>query len=206
MQTVKKIMSPNVEVVSPTTTLSEIANRMKSLDTGFIPVCDGKRLQGTITDRDIVIRCLAENRDPKQTRASDIMTHDVLYCYEDQSVTEAAELMQKKQVRRIVVVDRNKNLAGVVSLGDIATGTGKNKLSGQTLEDVSSKDRFSTQFKGGSIGQTVGIVALGSSVAALSYFALKRRPEIKEQLKKVIPLNREKLEKAAKPISEALET
>ena len=104
---------------------------------GPLPVCDNDRLAGLITDRDIAVRAVAEGCDPRTTTVKDVMTPDVVYCFEDQDVQEAAQLMREHQVRRLVVLNRDKRLVGIVSLGDLAVETGDEKLSGRTLEHVS---------------------------------------------------------------------
>jgi CBS domain-containing protein len=110
---------------------------MKGLDVGALPVCDHDRLAGMITDRDIVLRALAEGRDPKTTRVREAMTEGVTYCFEDDDVAEAARLMREKQIRRLIVLNRDKRLAGIVSLGDLAVETHDSHLAGHTLEEVS---------------------------------------------------------------------
>ncbi len=134
---VKEIMTPAVEVIHPDSTLEEAAARMKSLDIGPLPVSDGNRLVGMLTDRDITVRATAEGEDPKSVRVRDIMTEGVLYCYDDQLVGDAARMMQEHQVRRLVVVNRDKRLVGIVSLGDLAVHTRDEELAGETLEEVS---------------------------------------------------------------------
>src|SRR5262249_18576538 len=111
---------------------------MKNLDVGPLPVCgDNDRLAGMLTDRDITVRAVAEGRDPRGTTVQEGMTPDVIYCFEDQDVREAARLMQERQVRPLVVLHRGKRLVGIVSLGDLAVETGDAKLAGSTLEQVS---------------------------------------------------------------------
>jgi len=134
---VKEVMTSGVEVIYPDSTLDEAAARMKALDVGLLPVCDGGRLVGMLTDRDITVRATAEGEAPTAVRVRDIMTEGVLYCFEDQLVSEAARLMQEHQVRRVVVLDRDKRLIGIVSLGDLAIETGDEALACQTLGQVS---------------------------------------------------------------------
>jgi len=134
---VSDVMTRNVECTRPDATLQEAAARMKSLDIGHLPVCDNDRLVGVLTDRDITVRSTAEGESPKTIRVRDIMTPEVHYCFEDQLVGDAAELMKEKQVRRLQVLNRNKRLVGVVSLGDLAVETGNDELAGDTLEAVS---------------------------------------------------------------------
>jgi CBS domain-containing protein len=132
-----EIMTRDVEVVAPDDTLNVAARKMKDLDVGFLPVCDGERLIGMLTDRDAIIRCLADDRDPKRTPVRDVMTQEVRYLFEDQDIGEAAQLMREAQIRRLPILSRNKRLVGIVTLGDLAVRTGDDQLSGQALEGVS---------------------------------------------------------------------
>jgi len=134
---IKEIMSSNVEVTYPNCTLQEAADRMKALDVGALPVCDGDRIVGMITDRDITVRAISEGWDPWTTAVREIMTPDAVCCYDNQQVTEAARLMRDRQVRRIMVLDRRQHLVGMISLGDVAVGTADDMLAGETLEKVS---------------------------------------------------------------------
>src|SRR5262245_27370279 len=95
------------------------------------------RLVGMLTDRDIVVRAVAEGSDPRTTRVGDATTPDILYCFEDQDVREAARLMRENHVRRVVVLNRDKRLVGIVSLGDLAVESGEEGLAGRTLQKVS---------------------------------------------------------------------
>lgn len=176
MQKLKDIMTREVEIIGPDADLTEIAEKMKAEDTGVLPVCDGDRIRGMVTDRDIVIRALAEAKDPAQTRASDIMSRGVFYLYDDDPIEEAAELMRTHQIRRIIVVDRNKRLCGIVSLGDLAVAA-KKRLAGATLHDVSAPDSVQGYYKSlsknlrssraGALA-LVGLLALGA--VAFQYF------------------------------------
>jgi CBS domain-containing protein len=140
----REIMTKNVETARPDATLFEAAKIMQREDVGSVPVCDGTRIQGMLTDRDIAIRAVAEGRDPFTTLVRDVMTSEVVYGNEKQDVQEAAELMEREQIRRLLVLDDNKNLVGIVSLGDIATQAGSRKLSGETLEAISQPGSPST--------------------------------------------------------------
>ena len=130
-------MTRNVEVVRPNSSVQDAASKMKSLDIGSLPVCDGSKIHGMITDRDIVIRAVAEGRDSTQTKVADVLTDNLIYCFEDQSVQEAADAMQQYQIRRLPIVNRDKELVGIISLGDLAVDTDNAKLAGATLVDVS---------------------------------------------------------------------
>ena len=134
----RDIMSRNVEVVNASASLEDAAIKMKNLDVGLIPVCDGDRLQGVLTDRDITIRATANGRDPKITKVTDVMTTDIAYCLEDQEVEEAVSLMEARQIRRLPILNQNKSLVGIVSLADIVVHVGDRDLSGETLEEISA--------------------------------------------------------------------
>lgn len=135
---IKDVMTPGVECTQPSATLREAAQKMRDLDVGPLPVCgDDERLAGMITDRDITVRAVAEGRDPGTTLVRDVMTPKVIYCFEDQDVSEAARLMEENQVRRVVVLNDQKRLVGILSLGDLAVDVGDEQLAGHTLEAVS---------------------------------------------------------------------
>jgi len=135
---VKELMTRGVECTRPGASLQEAAAKMKALDVGALPVCgDDDRLVGMITDRDITVRSSAKGESPAEVRVADVMTPEVLYCFEDATVEDAALLMEQKQVRRLVVLDRDKRLVGIVSLGDLAVETRDDHLAGSTLEGVS---------------------------------------------------------------------
>lgn len=134
---IKDVMTRGVECTRPESNIQDVAKRMAELNVGIIPVCgDGEKLVGMVTDRDITIRAVAAGRDPRSTRATDVMTPEVHYCFEDSDVEDCVDLMKERQVRRIVVLDRNKRLVGIVSLGDLAVET-NDKLSGDALEAIS---------------------------------------------------------------------
>jgi CBS domain-containing protein len=130
-------MTPDVVRVTPDVSLMEAARTMKDLDIGPLPVCEGDRLLGMVTDRDITVRATAEGRDPRETPVSDIMTMDVVCCHEADDIRAAAKLMQEAQLRRLLVVNDTGKLVGIVSLGDIVLQSGDEKLAGKTLEKVS---------------------------------------------------------------------
>jgi CBS domain-containing protein len=135
---IRDIMSGGAECTKPSATLRDAARRMKDLDVGSLPVCgDNERLVGMITDRDIAIRAVAEGNDPDATAVRDVMTPGIIYCYEDDDVSDAAHKMEEFQVRRLVVLNRDKRLVGIVSLGDLAVDTHDDELAGHTLEAIS---------------------------------------------------------------------
>ena len=131
---IREMMTTNVECVPPNMGIQELANKMKTLDVGFLPVCENDRLVGTITDRDIVIRGLTGRQDIKTLKASDIMTKDVHFRYEDDDVKDVVERMREKNVRRIVILNKGKRLVGVVSIGDISKV--EEKETAKTLKDI----------------------------------------------------------------------
>jgi CBS domain-containing protein len=134
---VKEIMTAQVEVVHPDATLQEAARKMRELDVGPLPVCDGERLVGMLTDRDITVRAVAEGRAPAQTKVGEVMTPEAVYCFEDQDIGTAAQMMEMRQIRRLPVLSRDKRLVGIVSLGDLAVETGDTQRAGEALKEVS---------------------------------------------------------------------
>ena len=134
----KDIMTSEVEVIRPDDTLRTAAQIMRNRDIGFLPVCDGERLVGALSDRDITVQAIAEGLDPKNTRVRDIVHSRVIWSFDDENVTSAVKKMKENQVRRLIVIHReSKKLAGVVSLGDLANNTTE-KISSSVLLSVSS--------------------------------------------------------------------
>lgn len=134
---IKDVMTHNVECIPPETSLKEAAEKMASCDIGALPVCANDRLVGMITDRDIATRAVAKGLDPSQTQVGECMTEHIVYCFEDEDVSEASRIMEEKQIRRLTVLSQQKRLVGIVSLGDIAIRAGSKQLSGEILERVS---------------------------------------------------------------------
>jgi len=134
---IKDAMSTDCMCIAPDATLLEAARRMRELDVGPLPVCANERIAGMLTDRDIVLRAVAAGRDPKTTRVRDVMTPSVTYCFEDQEIDDAAQLMQEQKIRRLVVLDHDKHLVGILSLGDIAVAGDDMELAATTLERIS---------------------------------------------------------------------
>lgn len=122
MQTISEVMTRDVHTVSPDETVRRAAQLMDELNVGSIPVCDGPRLVGMITDRDITVRATAAGMGPESTRVGDVMSTDVRTCYSTQNVDEVLSQMGDVQIRRVPVVDQaSHSLVGIVSLGDMAT-------------------------------------------------------------------------------------
>ena len=134
---VKEIMTKEIEILHTDNSWKEAAQKMRVRNVGFLPVFDGDRLVGVLTDRDIVLRSTAEGTNPNTSIGRDWITSPVVYCFDDQDVEEAAKLMEEHQIRRVTVLSRDdERLAGVVSLGDIATNSTK-EISAEVLESVS---------------------------------------------------------------------
>ena len=117
---INNVMSRNVKTIAADQTVREAAAIMRQLDAGVLPVDEKDKLVGMITDRDIAIRGIAEGKGP-DTKIRDVMSHEVKYCFEDEDVEHVAENMAELQVRRLPVMNRDKRLVGIVSLGDLAT-------------------------------------------------------------------------------------
>lgn len=120
MPTVSEVMTRGVRTLTPEDTLQFAAQAMDELSVGSIPVCDGQRVVGVVTDRDITVRATAHGLPAEDAQLAQIMSREVRCCYEDQSVEEAAQIMCDAQLRRLPVVDRNQRLVGILSLGDVA--------------------------------------------------------------------------------------
>lgn len=132
------IMSADVESVDADATVEEAAQAMSDADVGCVPIVDAGKVLGVVTDRDIVLRVVAENLVPSETLVTEVMTREVVHCSEDDDSETAARLMAENQVRRVFVYDREGRLAGVVSLGDLALATTKG---GEVLERISRRGK-----------------------------------------------------------------
>jgi CBS domain-containing protein len=134
---IRDVMSRDVQVAQPDETIQEAAATMLSIDAGFLPVGEHDHLVGMITDRDIAMRAVAIGRDPTKTTVRDVMTHEVKYCYDDETADHVAANMAELKVRRLPVVNRDKRLVGIVSLGDLARRVPTAHTSADTLRDIS---------------------------------------------------------------------
>jgi CBS domain-containing protein len=137
---VSEVMTPNVERLPPDAALSEAGMKMREHDIGVVPVYEGDRLIGMITDRDIAIRAVANGKSPGEMTVREAMSPGISYCFEDQDIREAGKQMREKKVRRLIVLNREKRLVGIVSLGDLAA-QGDEKVAGKALEAVSEEGR-----------------------------------------------------------------
>lgn len=133
---IQDVMTNEVSYVAPDTSILEIARKMRDADIGATPVVENERLAGMVTDRDIVVRVIAEGGDVRTKTARDAMSPGILYCYADDTVEAVLDNMGDQQIRRLPVVDRDKRLVGVVSLGDLAM-SGKRKAAGEALQEIS---------------------------------------------------------------------
>jgi len=124
MTQVAELMTRGVRALAPGDSLQFAAQAMDELNVGAVPVCDGDQLVGMVTDRDIAIRGVAQGRPVDRTPLREVMSEKVLWCFEDQAVDEAMTLMSQAQVRRLPVVDGDRRLVGMLSLGDVAVKAG----------------------------------------------------------------------------------
>ena len=133
----KEIMTHYVETIRSDTSLQQAAQAMASLDVGMLPIMEDDTLLGTVTDRDITVRATARGLDPKTTPVRSVMTEFVIFGSDTQDIKEAARLMMDNQIRRLLVLDRDKELVGVVSLGDLSKALNDKSLVGQVLAHIS---------------------------------------------------------------------
>ena len=132
----KEIMSSDVKVVGVNDTLQTAARKMRESDIGFLPVIDGDQLIGVLSDRDIIVRAIAQGANPKTMLGRELATSPAIYCFEDQEIEEAAQLMHDNRIRRLVILNRgDKHVAGVVSLSDLALNA-DDKLTDKVLQSV----------------------------------------------------------------------
>ncbi|MGE0238662.1 MAG: CBS domain-containing protein [Parvibaculaceae bacterium] len=140
---IRDCMSSDVQLANPGDTIQSAAATMAQIDAGAIPVGENGRLVGMITDRDIAVRAIAAGRGP-DAQVADVMSHDVKYCYEDEDTEHVLANMGNIQLRRLPVLNREKRLVGIVSLGDLAM-TGARAKAGQALGDISRPGGNHTQ-------------------------------------------------------------
>jgi CBS domain-containing protein len=133
---VRDVMTADVYTCRPDTSIFDIAELMRDEDIGAVPVVEDNSLVGIVTDRDIVVRALADSQDLRTATARTVMTGTLRYCFDDQSVEEVLENMGEQQVRRLPVVDRDKRLVGVVSIGDLCAAAPPERA-GESLGQIS---------------------------------------------------------------------
>jgi CBS domain-containing protein len=144
MKQVKDAMTPNPQVIRSDLSVAEAARQMRNLHTGSLLIGDAERLQGFITDRDIVVRLVAEGEDPENTEVGKIMTEKVLYCFADDPLSACAENMRTNEITRLVVLDQNKRLVGVITHGDLAQCALKHNMQqdvGQTVTQIAAQHK-----------------------------------------------------------------
>jgi len=140
---VSEAMTPDVQIASPGQTIQEAAKILAAIDAGALPVGAGDRLVGVITDRDIAIRAVAKGLKP-DTKVADVMSAEVLYCFEDEDIEDVAHNMADIKVRRLPVLNRKKRLVGIVSLSDIAMAEGPNSA-GEAIAGISEPGGLHSQ-------------------------------------------------------------
>lgn len=133
---VKDVMHKGTEWVGPKTPVSAVAKKMRELDVGAIPVGENDRLVGMVTDRDITCRAVAEESDLSKITAGDIMTKGIKYCLDTEDLEDAVRIMEGEQIRRMPVINEDKRMVGMLSLGDISHGAPQ-QLGGEVLKSVS---------------------------------------------------------------------
>ena len=144
---VREAMTRDVRLVTPDQPISEAARLMAELDIGALPVQENDRLVGMITDRDIAVRAVAAGRGP-DTRVADVMSREIKYCFEDQSIDEVTQNMGELRIRRLPVLTRDKRLIGILSLGDLAIDESARDEAGEALGGISRPGGQHSQSQG----------------------------------------------------------
>ena len=134
---VAEVMTRNVEMIAPDASLQQAAQKMEELDVGVLPVCDGHRLLGVITDRDIAVRGVSTGASPTQTLVQDCMSTEPAWCYEDDPIDTALDEMEAGRIRRLMVLDHDERLVGVLALGDVAVKGQADRETGAALAEIS---------------------------------------------------------------------
>jgi len=136
MTQVADVMTRGVRTLSPQDSMLRAAKAMEELNVGSVPVCDGEQLLGMVTDRDITVRGVAHGKPAESTPLSDVMSKGVRWCFEDDSIDKVVDEMRDSKIRRLPVVDRDKHLVGILSLGDVAAKADSFEA-GEALADIS---------------------------------------------------------------------
>jgi len=134
---IKEVMTRGVVVIDPARTLQQAGQKMKDLDIGALPVWENNRLVGMVTDRDIVVRSVSAGHDPRIDTVRDVMTPEVVFCFEDQDLDNGVRFMKQKRVRRLMVLNSDKQVVGILSLGDLALNPNCEDEAGMVLRSVS---------------------------------------------------------------------
>lgn len=137
MKKVKDVMNREFHVIPAKATVADAAKMMDELDVGMLPVVEEGRLLGTVTDRDITVRVVSRAKNPAKTAVSEAMTPNAVCLSEDEDVEQAAKLMERKKVRRLLVADKERRPSGIVSLGDLALGVKDDRLVHEVVSEVS---------------------------------------------------------------------
>jgi CBS domain-containing protein len=132
----RDVMTSSVETVEPQATIDEIARRMRDCDCGCVLVQENDHLVGVVTDRDITVRSVAESLDPLLTTARHVMSEGVLYCFEDEDAEHVCRNMGENAVRRLPVLNHDKRLVGIISLGDLSIAANTKTTAGETMEKI----------------------------------------------------------------------
>lgn len=140
MTTCGEVMTRNLVVAQPDDSVASVAKQMKEWDVGPIPIVEDtvdKRLVGIVTDRDLAMKVVAEGKDPNTTKVREVMTEDVVTCRESEDIQETMQAMSQHQLRRILVVDGDNNLVGIIAQADIATRVDKPEKTGEVVKEIS---------------------------------------------------------------------
>ena len=140
MTTCGDVMTRNLVVAQPDDTVASVAKQMKEWDVGPIPIVEDtvtKKLVGVVTDRDLAMKVVAEGKDPNTTKVREVMTEDIVTCGENDDIQETMEAMSQHQLRRILVVDAENNLVGIIAQADIATRMDKPEKTGEVVKEIS---------------------------------------------------------------------
>lgn len=133
---VREVMSKKPEFLPPTASLKEAALKMLELDCGFIPIGENDKLIGAVTDRDIVLRTLAKGKDPNKTTLKDVMSERIEFCFEEDDLNKAIKHMKDKQIHRLVVLNKDKRMTGILALGDLVRESHNDELCAKAVEGI----------------------------------------------------------------------
>ena len=134
---VKEIMTTGIETISADTSVTEAAKKIRSLDVGALPVVDNNQIVGIISKKDIVYRCVADECDPMSTAVSEIMTNEIATCWEDETLEDAASMLEKNKLHRLLVMSEENEPVGMISLNDMAVKAHDEHLAWEVLENIS---------------------------------------------------------------------